>query len=80
MLTYSTTDERKTGGHPFKRGKGASVNLLEILLSECIRKPVCEGGYGALNCKKSKAEYIGGYVRTTFELNGWEDIKKYFLL
>ena len=20
--------------------------------------PVCEGGYGALNCEKSKAEYI----------------------
>ena len=23
------------------------------------QEPVCEGGYGALNCKKSKAEYIG---------------------
>ena len=23
------------------------------------QKPVCEGGYGALNCKKSKAEFIG---------------------
>ena len=39
MLTYSTMDERKTGGHPFKRGKEASVNLLKILLSECIRNP-----------------------------------------
>ena len=22
------------------------------------QKPVCQGGYGALNCKKSKAKYI----------------------
>ena len=24
-----------------------------------FQKPVCEGGYGALNCKKSKTVYIG---------------------
>ena len=57
MLTYSTVHGRKTGGHPFKRGKEASVNLLlKNSPMRMYQKPVCEGGYGALNCKISKVK------------------------
>ena len=35
------------------------MNLLKFFPIRMYQKPVCEGSYDALNCKKSKAEYIG---------------------